>query len=98
MSSYEHFAATLAVWASWVAVGVLYDPVAAPESKSAAAPTPLRAVATFAYIETLRLWVIASRRLSLGDGKSTGELIAGVFVMASRKHLNRIVLLIRRGL
>lgn len=91
MSPLQHITAALLTWGIWVLVGILYDPVVAPREKNGARHTAMRFLSMFAYCQTLRLWIWASRQLEPNQrGKTIGELMAAVFAMGSRKYIRRV--------
>lgn len=87
-----HFLFVVIVWMVWVMVGVAYDPVVAPREKNGAEHTLNRYLAMFAYCSTLKAWLWLCRTVAKEQmkGKSTGELLAALFVMGSRKYLRRV--------
>lgn len=88
----EHLAFASTVWAVWVLVGVVYDPVVAPREKNGAPHTLNRYLCMWAYCQMLKVWLWLCRMVATKQmrGKSTGELLAAVFVMGSRKYLRRV--------
>lgn len=88
--------ALLVIWSAWVAAGVFYDPVVAPREKNGARHCRVRVFAMFAYCETLRAWIWLSRRFGRPEkaGKTSGELLAALFVIGSRIALRRVTTLL----